>query len=64
MQEALANVTNDQQGGDGDDQHMEDVTPSRSGAIRDNQGNGDPFMGDPGNGGEEPREGGAPGGRA
>lgn len=61
--EELANLSNDQ-GGDGGDETMEDVAPEPHGDIQGNIGSGDPFMGDPGNEGEESREGGADGGRA
>lgn len=62
VQEEYANVPNDQ--GDGDDEAMEDAGPASHGDIHGNIGDGDPFMGDPGNEGEESREGGADGGRA
>ncbi|KAL9072247.1 MAG: hypothetical protein Q9161_003720 [Pseudevernia consocians] len=63
VQEEYANFSNDQ-GGDGDDEAMEDAGPASHGDIQGNIGSGDPFMGDPGNEGEESREGGADGGRA
>ena len=63
VQEEYANTSNDQ-GGDGDDEAMEDAGPASHGDIQGNIGSGDPFMGDPGNEGEESREGGADGGRA
>ena len=63
VQEEYANTSNDQ-GEDGDDEAMEDAGPASHGDIQGNIGSMDPFMGDPGNEGEESREGGADGGRA
>lgn len=63
VQEEYANISNDH-GGDGDDGAMEDAGPASHGDVQGNIGSGDPFMGDPGNEGEESREGGADGGRA
>ena len=51
------------EGGDRDDEDMEDAPPNQ-GDIQGNIGSGDPFIGDPGEEGEESREGGADGGRA
>ncbi|KAL9607816.1 MAG: hypothetical protein Q9167_007310 [Letrouitia subvulpina] len=68
VQDSLANVTsaggaNDDDDDDGEDR-MEGVRrESQSGAV-ENLASGDPFIGDPGNEGEESREGGADGGRA
>ena len=63
VQEEYANISNDQ-GGDGDDDAMEDAGPARQNEIQGNIGSGDPFMGDPRDEGEESREGGSDGGRA
>lgn len=63
VQEEVANISNEQ-GGEGGDETMEDAAPDSHGDIQGNIGSGDPFMGDPGNEGEESREGGADGGRA
>ncbi|CAF9935656.1 hypothetical protein IMSHALPRED_010304 [Imshaugia aleurites] len=63
VQEEYANISNDH-GGDGDDEAMEDAGSASQGDIHGSIGSGDPFMGDPGNEGEESREGGADGGRA
>lgn len=63
VSQEVANIPNEQ-GGDGDDETMEDAAPEGQGDIQANIGSGDPFMGDPGNEGEESREGGADGGRA
>lgn len=52
-----------QRGGDGYDDNMEDAPPP-GGDIQGNIGNGDPTMGNVENEGEESREGGADGGRA
>lgn len=62
VDEEVANISNDR--GDGDDETMEDAAPESHGDIQGNIGSGDPFMGNPGNEGEEAREGGADGGRA
>ena len=63
VQEEYANIPNDS-GRDGDDESMEDADSASHGNVQGNLGSGDPFMGDPGNEGEEPRNGGADGGRA
>lgn len=51
-------------GGNENGDAMEDVRPEGPGDIRRNIGSGDPFMGNPEDEGEGPREGGADGGRA
>lgn len=61
-QEEVANISNDR--GDGGDETMEDAAPEGHGDIHGNRGSGDSFRGDPGDEGEEAREGGADGGRA
>ena len=63
VQEEYANLSNDN-GGERDDEAMEDAGSASHGDIQGNIGSGDPFMGDPGNEGGESREGGADGGRA
>ena len=62
VQEEVANISNDR--GDGGDETMEDAAPEGHGDVQGNFGSGDPFIGDPGEEGEEAREGGADGGRA
>ena len=63
VREEYANISNDY-GGNGDDEAMEDAGPASQGDTHGNVGGGDPFTSDPGNDGEESREGGADGGRA
>ena len=63
VREEYANIPDDHDG-NGDDEAMEDAGSASQGDIQGNIGSGDPFMGDPVNEGEEPREGGADGGRA
>ena len=62
VQEEVANISNDR--GDGGDETMEDAAPEGHSDVQGNFGSGDPFIGDPGEEGEEAREGGADGGRA
>ena len=62
VQEEVANISNGP--GDGGDETMEDAAPEGHGDIQGSLGTGDPFIGDPGEEGEEAREGGADGGRA
>ena len=63
VQEEFANVNGETGGQDRDDDQMEDVRPG-GGDVRGNIASGDPFMGNPEEEGEGPREGGADGGRA
>lgn len=68
VQDSLANVTsaggaNDDDDEDGEDR-MEGVRRESQSGAAENLASGDPFIGDPGNEGEESREGGADGGRA
>ena len=63
VREEYANTSNEH-GGNGDDEAMEDAGSAGHGDIQGNIGSGDPFMGDPGNEGEQSRGGGADGGRA
>ena len=63
VQEEIANVSHDQGGQDREDEQMEDVRPG-GGDVQGNIASGDPFMGNPEEEGEGPREGGADGGRA
>lgn len=63
VRQEVAEMGNDQ-GGDGDDEEMEDAGTHTGGDIPGDIGSGDPFMGDPENEGEGSREGGADGGRA
>lgn len=68
VQDSLANVTsaggaNDDDDDDGEDR-MEGVRRESQSGAAENLASGDPFIGDPGNEGEESREGGADGGRA
>ena len=63
VQEEYANISNDN-GGNGDDEAMEDAGPASHGDTHSNVGGGDPFMSDTRNEGDESRGGGADGGRA
>lgn len=63
VQEEIANVNNNQGVHDREDDQMEDVRPG-GGDVQGNIASGDPFMGNPEEEGEGPREGGADGGRA
>ena len=67
IQEVLENVPSGQGGQDDDDDggnRMEDVRRESQSGTAENLASGNPFIGDPTNDGEGPRDGGADGGRA